>query len=237
MGKAACLNCSIEKDVKLLKKCGGCKAVLYCSTECQRTSWRTTHKYTCVYVAPLPSLGVEDFDRRFNKIVDRWVHEWRGILERYSMAALDLANYPGRHVTHAMCMELNYTGNRAPARTFQLMNGRVRPVEDILSKQPDLRVLRDPPSLMGQRVRYVLVFNLDPSNATVRRCKVRAYAWTVPLLLSTLETLDKTMSMLFAETIFEVAKEDFDNSDPDDVRARGADPPLPLQHLLAQLPR
>jgi len=72
------------------------------STECQKISWKTTHKYSCVYVAPLPSLGIEeDFDKRFNKIVDRWVHEWRGIIEMYSMVALDLANYPGRHVTHA----------------------------------------------------------------------------------------------------------------------------------------
>jgi len=212
--------------MKLLKKCGGCRAVLYCSTECQKTSWNTTHKYTCVYVAPLPSLGVEDFDKRFNKIVDRWVHEWRGILEHYSMAALDLANHPGRHVTHSMCMELKYTGNKIPARAFELMEGRISPVQDILSRQPNLRVLRDPPTLTGQRVRYVLVFHLDPGDANIRRCKVRAYAWTVPSLRSTLETLDKRVSKIFAETVFRAAKEDFEKSNPDALRARGVDAPL-----------
>lgn len=45
-------------------------------------------------------MGNEDFDRRFNKLVDRWMYEWRGVFEKYAAAALDLANYPGRHVTH-----------------------------------------------------------------------------------------------------------------------------------------
>ena len=71
------------------------------SVECQRASWKTTHQYTCVYVAPLPSLGDGDFDKRFNKIVDRWVHEWREILDNHSMTALDLVNYPDRQATHA----------------------------------------------------------------------------------------------------------------------------------------
>jgi len=215
--------------MKLLKKCGGCRAALYCSTECQRDSWKATHKYTCVYVAPLPSLGVEDFDRRFNKIVDRWVHEWRGILEGYSMTALDLANYPGRHLTHAMCMELKYTGSKEPARSFEFMEGRVCPIADILSRQPGLRVLRDPPGLVGQRVRYVLLFHLDPGSKDVRRCKVRAYAWTDPCLTPRLEALNKEMSALFARTIFNVAKENFKTSDPNEIRAGGVNP---LLHLL-----
>lgn len=210
--------------MKLLKKCGGCRAALYCSTECQRDSWRTTHKYSCVYVTPLPSLGAEDFDKRFNKIVDRWVHEWRGILEGYSMAALDLANYPGRHVTHAMCLELKYTGSKNPAKTFEFMNGRVCPVEGILSKQPNLRVLQDPPSLVGQRVRYVLLFHLEPESSEVQRCKVRAYAWTDRTLCSRLETLNSNMSSTLAKTVFDVAKEDFENGDPKEMRARRLNP-------------
>lgn len=228
MAVGACLNCSVEKEMKLLKKCGGCRAALYCSTECQKISWRTTHKYSCVYVAPLPNLGVEDFDKRFNKIVDRWVYEWRGILEGYSMAALDLANNPGRHITHAMCMELKYTGSKTPARCFEFMKGRVCPVEDILSRQPDLRVLRDPPSLVGQRVRYVLLFHLEPGSTSVRRCKVRAYAWTDPTLCARLESLHKEVSAIFAETVFEEAKEDFEKSDPNEMRTKRMNPSLPI---------
>lgn len=119
---------------------------------------------------------------------------------------------------------------------LQLMGGRVCPVEGILSRQPDLRVLRDPPSLEGQRVRYVLVFHLDPGNATVRRCKVRAYAWTVPSLCSQFEMLDKGVSALLAETIFEMAKEDFERGDPDKLRARKANPSLQPPFLFVSLP-
>jgi len=193
--------------------------------QCQRDSWKTTHKYTCVHVDPLPSLGVEDFDKRFNKIVDRWVHEWRRILEVYSMAALDLANYPGRHVTHTMCMELKYTGDKVPARSFEFIEGRVCLIEDILSKQPNLRVLRDPPGLAGQRVRYVLLFHLDPASTDVRRCKVRAHAWTDRLLSSRSAVLDKDVSALLAGSIFEAAKEIFKNGNPNELIDRGENPP------------
>jgi hypothetical protein len=100
----------------------------------------------------------------------------------------------------------------------------VSPVEDILSKQPDLRVLRDPPSLIGQRVRYVLMFHLDPGDAKVQRCKVRAYSWTFPSLRE-VESLDKNMSALFAQTVFNLAKRDFETGDPNEIRARGQNPP------------
>lgn len=214
MGVGACLNCAVEKETKLLKKCGSCRSALYCSTECQKISWKTTHKYSCVYVTPLPSLGAEDFDKRFNKIVDRWVHEWQKVLDWCSMAALDLANYPGRHKTHAMCMELRYTGSKSPFRTFEFVNGRVCSVEDILSKQPNLKVLQDPPSLVGHRIRYVLMFHLDPGDAQVQRFKVRAYAWTNPMICSKLEEVDKDISSFLAQTVFDEAKEDFEKRDP-----------------------
>jgi len=215
--------------MRLLKKCGGCGVVVYCSTECQKISWKTTHKYSCVFVAPLPSMGIEDFDKRFNKLVDRWMHEWRGILEGYSLVALDLVNNPGRHVTHAMCMELKYTKSKIPARSFELMKGQVCPVEAILSRQPDLKVLRDPPSLAGQRVRCVMVFHLDIENATVARCKVRAQAWTDPSLHLRCP-VDKETSMMLAKSVFNVAKADFEESDPDEIRAGGVR--AALQHLL-----
>jgi len=209
----------VEKEMKLLKKCGGCGVVLYCSPECQKISWRTTHKFSCVTnVIPLPSMGIKDFDKRFNKVVDRWMHEWRGILEMYSVIALDLANNPGRHVTHAMCMELKYTGSSIPARTFELMGGKVCDVEGILSRQPGLKVLRDPPSLAGQRVRCVMVFHFDSENTTVARCKVRAQAWTDPALHTRL-SLDNETSAILAGGVFHVAKMDFEGSNPDELRA------------------
>lgn len=103
-------------------------------------------------------------------------------------------------------------------------------IEDILSKQPNLRVLHDPPGLAGQRVRYVLLFHLDPESKDVRRCKVRAYAWTVRSLSSRLAVLDKDLSALFAGNIFDVARENFKNGNPNELRDRGEN--LSLQSLL-----
>jgi len=218
MAVGRCLNCSAVKEMKLLKKCGGCGLVLYCSTECQKISWKTTHKYSCVSVAPLPSIGSKDFDKWYNKTVDRWVHEWRGILEGYSVAALDLANHPGRHVTHATCLDFKYTGNKVPARRFEFMSGRVCPVDEILSQQPNLKVLRDPPGLSGPRVRCVMTFHYAKLD-DVTMCKVRAEAWTDPSLNTKWYSMDPPVSALLAETIFESARLQIEKGDPDKMRA------------------
>ncbi|KAG5188602.1 hypothetical protein JKP88DRAFT_218286 [Tribonema minus] len=34
-----------------LKKCGGCHAVEYCSSECQLSHWRQAHKHACHFMA------------------------------------------------------------------------------------------------------------------------------------------------------------------------------------------
>jgi len=100
------------------------------------------------------------------------------------------------------------------------MDGRVCAVEGILSRQPELKVLRDPPSLTGQRVRCVIVFHFDSENTTVARCKVRAQAWTDPSLHMRLP-VDREMSAILAQSVFHVAKVDFETKDPDTLRAGG----------------
>ena len=87
-----------------------------------------------------------------------------------------------------------------------------------MSRQPELKVLRDPPSLTGQRVRCVMVFHFDTENTTVARCKVRAQAWTDPSLNMRLP-VDKETSAVLAQTVFSVAKVDFETKDPDALRA------------------
>lgn len=102
--------------------------------------------------------------------------------------------------------------------------GKVCSIEHILSKQPNLRVLRDPPpSLEGKRVRYVLIFHLDPENSSVQRCKVRAYAWTIPSFPAILRRLDKTLSTIVAETVYSVAKKQFEQDDPKEIAATRAE--------------
>lgn len=144
-------------------------------------------------------------------------------------------------------MELRYTGNKTPIRSFkvphsrvtvpysevltdcfQFMGGRVSSVEEILSRQPDLRVLRDPPSLVGQRIRYVLLFHLDPEDSEVTRCKLRAYAWTDPSLCLKLQLMNPMVSTMLAQTVFDEAKKDFEERDPNEIRSRGRNPSLPV---------
>ena len=104
------------------------------------------------------------------------------------------------------------------------MVGRVCTVEEILSRQPNLKVLRDPPTLAGQRVRCVLTFHYIPEQASVTMCKVRAQAWTDPSLNERWGSLDKEMSSLFAENIFDVVKTQFAKGDPDKIRAGEVNP-------------
>jgi hypothetical protein len=109
------------------------------------------------------------------------------------------------------------------------MAGTVSPVEDILSRQPNLKVLRDPPSLAGQRVRCVMAFHYNPGQAAVTMCKVRAQAWTDPSLNSLWGLLDKEISTVLSETIFDMVKEQCEKGDPERIRAGEVNP---WQYLL-----
>ena len=53
---------------------------------------------------------------------DRWIHEWRGIVERCAYSAIDLSNYPETRKT-CMSVHINpeqYTGDKTPARSFKV---------------------------------------------------------------------------------------------------------------------
>lgn len=69
-----------------------------------------------------------------------------------------------------------------------------------------------------------MMFRYDPENATIARCKVRAQAWTDPLLQSRWLLLDKNVSALMAEKVFDLARADSEG-DPEKIRA-GEVPPL-----------
>ena len=50
-GVGVCASCGGGGSLK----CARCKAVIYCSADCQRAHWRSTHKATCVPVASAPA--------------------------------------------------------------------------------------------------------------------------------------------------------------------------------------
>jgi hypothetical protein len=46
-----CAYCDKKCEIADLKKCGGCKAVRYCSPECAKQDWKQGHKQACVKCA------------------------------------------------------------------------------------------------------------------------------------------------------------------------------------------
>jgi len=86
-----------------------------------------------------------------------------------------------------------------------------------MDKQPMVANMWDPPSLVGRSpagrlIRYVLMFHSGPRNVTI---EVRGLTCTIP----SKETMDKGMSRMFASRVFDLAKADFENADPDEIRA------------------
>lgn len=95
------------------------------------------------------------------------------------------------------------------------MDGRLYSVEEILKREPSLTNIRDPPDLVGKRVRCVLVFYSDSGKSIM---EMRGLAYVAPGLLTS-APLDKGLSMLMADTAFRVAKEELEKGDPDEIRA------------------
>ena len=89
-------------------------------------------------------------------------------------------------------------------------------MDEILDRHPRLTNLRDPPDLVGQRVRCVLVFH--PKNSRNPTFAVRGLAYTDPSLCLG-SSIDKEMSRNLAKKIFDVAKVEFEEADPDKIRA------------------
>lgn len=105
----------------------------------------------------------------------------------------------------------------------------MRPVDEILSEQPNLKVLRDPPGLSGMRVRCVMTFHYTKLDG-FEMCKVRAEAWTDPSLHTRWYSMDPAVSALLAATIFESAKLQIEKGDPDKMRAGEVILPFKVEH-------
>lgn len=89
------------------------------------------------------------------------------------------------------------------------------PLVEILALHPGLTNLRDPPNLVGKRLRSVLVFRSShKDNAAV---EIRGLAYTVPGLHFT-DDSDKETSEALGMSAFSTAKADFKSGDPGDMR-------------------
>jgi len=143
--------------MKLLKRCGACRAVMYCSTECQKRAWKLTHKYNCS-PSMLPA-GEEALMKPNARIVSAWQNEWRKTLDTLAVLALDLEKNPGRNATHCMWLEFKYTGCESNfKKKFKVTCAALRTTEEVIAEAPQLHLMRDAPPLAGKQVRYVMVF-------------------------------------------------------------------------------
>jgi len=109
------------------------------SKECQKLSWKLTHKYTC-----MPN-SVPDEEKAHlkphAKIVSAWQNVWRELLDSFAVISLDLVNNPGKNATHwcvlhsaiafligspffsfSMWLEFKYAGCEANSEKFEVLN-------------------------------------------------------------------------------------------------------------------
>ncbi|KAF9642538.1 hypothetical protein BDM02DRAFT_3124476 [Thelephora ganbajun] len=172
-----CAYCNKTMEMKSLKKCGACGGVMYCSRECQKLSWKLTHKYTCVPIAVLPEK--EEVLKYYARIISGWQNVWKGHLDGFALMALDLANNPGKNATHCMWLEFTYTGHKDDREKFEIYRGCIRTAEEVLAECPHLQIMRDPPPLIGKRIRYAMVFHFEEEDKPTRSF-VRARSWELP---------------------------------------------------------
>jgi len=118
------LHTSFSSDLmrlvfSLVTYCVSCHCFQWCcppnllapsqSKECQTLSWKASHKANCIpnpTVAALNGAKPEKFSTEWveleiDKLLSKWMAEWRRCFMHWTMLALDLANHPpNRVVTH-----------------------------------------------------------------------------------------------------------------------------------------
>jgi hypothetical protein len=62
---------------------------------------------------------------------------------------------------------------------IQIYRGCIRAAEEVLAENPQLHIMRDPPPLVGKRVRYVMVFHFEEAGKP-KQSFMRARSWELP---------------------------------------------------------
>lgn len=181
---------------------------MYCSRECQKQSWKLTHKYTCVRIVVPPDQ--EETVKHFGKIINSWQNVWKWRLDQFALMALDLIKNPGRNITHCMWLEFLYTGQKDNLEKFQVYRGLVRTAEEILAESPKLQIMKDPPPLIGKRIRYVMVFHFDEKGKP-RESFMRARSWELPQDLEPWKDLPAGWDVVYDAIQFLFGKADENN--------------------------
>jgi len=61
----------------------------------------------------------------------------------------------------------------------QISRGCIRTAEEVLAETPNLQIMRDPPPLIGKRIRYAMVFHFEEEGKP-RQSFVRGRSWELP---------------------------------------------------------
>ncbi|GLB33164.1 hypothetical protein LshimejAT787_0100490 [Lyophyllum shimeji] len=174
-----------------MKRCARCLLVQYCSKECQRLSWKATHKQNCrIHPSRVSSddpnkqppksenpmeIITQRVDDEIDRTLFRWLEAWRDCFRHWAVISLDLANHPpDRVVTH--CMQLiierahfDFSGD--PAKQYKVVEGSVVAISDVKAQYPDLVVNIDPTNFSF--LRWVIILR-DPLGGM---WKLRMHHW------------------------------------------------------------
>ncbi|EJD51396.1 hypothetical protein AURDEDRAFT_37411, partial [Auricularia subglabra TFB-10046 SS5] len=171
------------------------RIVVYCSKECQATSWKAGHKRNCrphpSAVLPngeirtnKPKRGTDErFDLDMDMCLSDWITRWRMVFVHFTKIALDLPNHPhNRPVTHCIttCVQCSLDAKvirKTDARPPQLVKADVVTVSYIEENFPEIgQVVVDPNDHMRLHF-FVLLQNSDGE-----RMRLRHLQWSEPNL-------------------------------------------------------
>ncbi|TRM61849.1 hypothetical protein BD626DRAFT_500730 [Schizophyllum amplum] len=210
----ACYYCL--KDSEKVKRCGRCQMVIYCSVECQRASWKATHKQACRphpsvldqsgKTKPAPAPNTKEWrDLEMDLHLQKWMDLWRNTLTRFAMLALDLCNHgPERPVTHWFAHPLFSVRS-------QIAHAEVHTVEFLDNRFPELRGIVDDPTAFD-KLRFLIALGDEQD----RLWRVRAVQFRNDFESWKAQT-SKQMSKVFADIAAEGLMDAIENLEPHDV--------------------
>ncbi|KAJ7616119.1 hypothetical protein FB45DRAFT_1064251 [Roridomyces roridus] len=87
-----CLNCQRVDVQKMFKQCTACQVAYYCSTECQRSEWKSSHRQLCRDLSLCNQLGGSGTKRDWNSM--RFFAEWTADCNFETFRAIAERDFP-----------------------------------------------------------------------------------------------------------------------------------------------
>ncbi|KAJ3554561.1 hypothetical protein NM688_g3041 [Phlebia brevispora] len=148
--KATCYWCNKE-IIGTVKRCSRCRLTTYCSKSCQASSWKAGHRTNCTPHDSLAHGQPEKWSDEWralelDKVLSRWLEEWRTVLRHFAVIALNLPNHgPERVATHCMTVwvQPNFM-HEDKIRDYYIYNATVESIASLAEQFPNLKGLTSP---------------------------------------------------------------------------------------------